>query len=672
MKRSPQKDEIVRALGPGGPLSTILDTYEYRDEQLHAAQAVMKSVKSKLPLLLEAGTGVGKTLAYLVPALVAISQGKRVVVSTYTLNLQSQLIEKDIPLALSLMPEIKVEVALLKGRGNYLCLQDLDAAEGDLLQSVDPHLREVKKWARRTQSGDVSELPFRYAYWSDVAANIDSCRHQECLSFSKCFYYQARFRAAKANLVVVNHSLYLHYLAGTTDDEDKRLLPEHDIVVFDEAHHLEDVATDVFGVEVASRDVSRLSDRLRRIKGVDINPDRLASLDETSRELFALFNADRNEYFFDDVLTAEHHVRLKDIGTRLCVGLKETEAEIAVATREADVSSKDRLEGYAKYAIRLREHIEVLLFNPDPGAIRWGDRSMPSGRGQYARAAEAITTLYHTPISVAPALRNLLWASERTVVLCSATLANSGGFAYVRDRLGVPEKAEEAVIGSPFNYKRQAMLYVPHEMPTPPKVPSESYTDRAVEVIERVVALTEGRAFMLFTSRRMLEEVYARLAPVSPFPLLRQGDAPAPALLEKFRQSPNACLLGNQTFWEGVDVQGAALSCVIIDRIPFAVPNSPITRARTNRIKDEGGDWFRDFSIPQAQIRLKQGFGRLVRTKTDCGIVCVLDSRLIQQDYGAEFVRYLPPASRASKWARVEAFWKGLQQSPEGEEAADG
>jgi ATP-dependent DNA helicase DinG len=254
-----------------------------------------------------------------------------------------------------------------------------------------------------------------------------------------------------------------------------------------------------------------------------------------------------------------------------------------------------------------------------------------------------------------------------SVTMISATLANSGGFSYQRARLGVPENALECLVGSPFDFKRQAMLYVPGHLPAP--APVSGYMERMVVEIERVLRLTSGRAFLLFTSRAVLNTVYEYLKQRDlPFPLFKQGDLPPGKLVEAFKESGNGCLLGAQTFWEGVDVQGEALSCVIIDRLPFAVPDSPITKARTQAIIADGGDWFNEFSIPQAQIRLKQGFGRLIRTRGDRGIVCILDTRLITKDYGAEFVRYLPPATRASKWARVERFWRGEPATPADEE----
>jgi len=651
-------DSLEQVFQPEGPLAGLLPAYEHRPEQTQAAAAVEEAFRSRRHCLVEAGTGVGKTLAYLVPAVRAISQGQRVVVSTHTINLQVQLLEKDIPLVRRLFPRVDVRPVLMKGRGNYLCLQDLDAAEADLFKASDPLFRKVKAWARKTKTGDVADLPFVYPDWHEVAANPDTCRRQDCRYYERCHYFQMRRRAGNANLFVVNHALFLSDLALRRAEPNNTVIPDYHLVVLDEAHHLEDVATKVFGIELASRHVPRFAERLARSRGLELEGARVDALERLNAELFAAFATDRAEFFFRDALGDEGEEAARSTATRLCAVLAEIQGDLLKQAREADEGLRDRLEGLANIGGRLRQEIHTLFFDEDPGCIRWGERGAPPP-GTRVRKAEVRTSLHYSPIDVGRVLEEMLWPTADSVVLTSATLSNSGGFSYLRSRLHVPEDALECVVGSPFCYRRQALLYVPGHLPPPEARPTEEHLDRLAEEIERVVTLTGGRAFLLFTSRRALDALHERLKDRLPFPLFRQGDMPPARLLEAFRESGNGCLLGTQTFWEGVDVQGDALSCVVIDRLPFAVPDSPITQARTEAIKARGGDWFAEFSMPQAQIRLKQGFGRLIRTRTDRGIVCVLDSRLIHKAYGREFVRSLPPASRASLWRRVERFWSG-------------
>ncbi len=655
-KPTPTIDEILK---PGGRLakSKLLTQYQFRQEQADACHAVEEAFNTEQPGLIEAGTGVGKSLAYLIPVMRAAARGKVTVISTHTLNLQAQLLEKDIPLVTSLFPGVKVKAVAMKGRGNYLCLQDLDAAEADLFHSTDPLFRELKRWARKSDTGDVAELPFVYSAWYEVAANQDTCRSKDCHHFDRCFYYNMRRSAGDANIIVVNHALFLSDLMLRRADPESSILPNYDFVVFDEAHHVEDVATKAFGLEIGNGRIPRFAERVRRTKGIDITTERLSALDHLNDALFGTFRHDRQEFFFKDALDSTGEEQAKEITGRLCTTLDEVSKELLERAKEADSGVKERLQGLSRMAARIRDELNTLMFHVEPDYIRWGERGEFRTRGK--AKTEPRTTLHYTPIQVGKLLEEMLWESVESVVMTSATLANSGGFSYLRARLRVPEPAVERVVGSPFDFKQQALLYVPGHLPEPPKQSMPAYTDAIAKEIERIVTLSDGRAFLLFTSRRMLNEVYDLLSDRLPFPLFRQGDMPPSRLLEAFRESGDGCLFGTQTFWEGVDVQGDALSCVIIDRLPFAVPDSPITRARTEAITAAGGDWFSEFSVPQAQIRLKQGFGRLIRTQTDRGIVCILDKRLISKGYGKEFVRHLPPASRASLWPRVERFWKG-------------
>jgi len=651
--------------GSKGPLAKSLPGYEARHEQIEVAAAIERAMEQGKPCLAEAGTGVGKTLAYLVPAVRAALSGKRTIISTHTISLQTQLMTKDLPLVLSLFPgaEERIDYTLMKGRGNYLCKQSLEHARTDLFLISDPNFKRVDRWQREDDcTGDVADLPFGYNAWHELTSTPETCRGQECHFYNSCFYYQMRHAAAASDIIVVNHALFLSDVALRRSDPNSGILPDYDYVVFDEAHHLEDVATKTFGIEFGSRRLTNLMERIKHVKGLDVDRSRLQMLEDMNANLFLPFvqasaQSGKSEFFFEDVLVAEGaREATENWSSQTCNSISELQKDIQDIAKDDD-TLRERLESMARLCGRAREELNELFFQKDENAIRWAEVSM-AGRTD---KQEPRVTLHLTPISIASILQDSLFGSDRlrlrkgSVIMVSATLANSGTFSYQRERLGIPEDAVECIVGSPFDYKGRSLLYVPGHLPAPS--PTPAYTDLVVAEIERVLKLTGGRAFLLFTSRAVMNTVHQRLSESCEFPLFKQGDLPPGKLVEAFKASGNGCLLGAQTFWEGVDIQGDSLSCVIIDRLPFAVPDSPVTKARTQAIVAAGGDWFRDFSIPQAQIRLKQGFGRLIRTRHDRGIVCILDSRLITKDYGAEFVRYLPAASRASKWTRVEKFW---------------
>jgi len=651
--------DIEEVFGPGGRLEACLALFEHRPQQIEAAQAISEAISERRCCLVEAGTGVGKTLAYLVPVARALANGATAVISTYTINLQTQLIEKDIPLLSALLPEVPVRPCLLKGKGNYLCKQDLEAACGDLFHIGEPTFERVRKWAGRTRSGDVAELPFAYPRWHEIAANQDTCRLSNCRFFDSCHYYRARRFAMTCNLVVVNHALLLTDLvARETGEEGAGLLPDYDVLVLDEAHHVEDAATSALSVSLADWEVPAFTERLRRTPGFTDTGGLLPAVDQTCEALFALLRGSRMDFTIRDRLDMDAAAAMADAGARLRTALTQVQTSLNERLNDAEDSERERLEGLNQTAMRLAAAAGQVVVAPEPGRLQWcqmlGQVRHASRSG---RTSDTRLVIHNTPIEVGDLLSRTLWSRMPHPILTSATLATSGGFAYLRSRLGIEVPASERMIGSPFDFRSQAMLYVPAHLPPPPKQFDESYVELLMVEIRRIIELTAGRAFLLFTSRMALNEAHRRLKDDCPFPLFRQGDLPPQKLLKAYRESGNGVLLGNQTFWEGVDVQGSALSAVVIDRIPFAVPDSPINKARTDAIVAAGRDWFAEFSLPQAQIRLKQGFGRLIRTRSDRGIVCVLDSRLANRSYGRLFIENLPPAARASTWSRVERFW---------------
>ena len=624
--------------GHEGLLARALPGYEERPSQQRLSEAVEQTLREGGVLLAEAGTGTGKTLAYLLPA---IELGRRIVVSTGTKNLQEQLIEKDLPLLARALGR-DLRVALMKGRSNYLCLmRHRSFGEAGRFKHLDeiPLYRAVEDWAPRTETGDraeVSDLPDSVDFWREISASSENCIGQSCPDFDACWITKMRQRALEADLVVVNHHLLCADLVVKDGGNYGQVIPPYDTVILDEAHLLEDVATQYFGVQVSSHRVEDLCrDVERELLAAKLDAREVRSETEAVRH--------RAERFFSLLLRGE--------GRRLGAGwmtsrhVEESKALMLrlLGLKTAILATPDRpepLNGLALRAQALRDELAFVLDAEDEDHVYFVETR---GRGVFLKA---------TPIDVSERLQELLFSQVKAAVLTSATLAVDGGFEYLKSRLGLDE-VEALLLPSPFDFEEQAILYVPRNMPVPQ---SPAFCDRAADEVVRLLELSKGRAFVLFTSYANMNAVAERVAGRVEYPILIQGEAPKARLLETFRTTPGAVLFATSSFWQGVDVVGDQLSCVIIDKLPFASPGDPVVAARIERLRSTGGNPFGEFQVPVAVLALKQGLGRLIRSAGDRGILAVLDSRLVEKSYGRRFLDSLPPARLVHDLGEVAGF----------------
>ena len=654
------REKIDNLLGPKGRFAKLCEGYEHREEQVRMAEAVADALLHKEHLLVEAGTGVGKTVAYLTPAILHSAE-RPVVVSTHTIKLQGQLVNKDIPLMQSVMEDHPFRAVLMKGRGNFICLQELDHAQAGLPYE-DALFEKLKKWARRPRHGDVTELDFSFPDWSEVCSNVDTCRGKECpynagsdqkqpKGMRSCFYYKRRREANSADIIIVNHALFFADLSLRMVNPREGVLPDYGSVIFDEAHHLEDVATDSFGVEFSNYRIPMLLRRIGKRRDIAIDPGELHYIESVNNSLFDAFARMRkSEFFFDELYESEGKTQVEKLVNELLVVMDGLNTQLNGQDAEGNQELKDRLDGYRKMLAHARGELGDLFFDSRQDYFRWAEK--PSG------SKFVSCYLHFTPVNVAEMFAEHLWSKIDSIVCTSATLSNSGTFCYLKNRLGAPD-CNELLVGSSFDFMSQAMLYVPDDLGMPSG--EEGYADALAERIREILLATNGRAFMLFTSYRMMNEAFRRLVNAVPFRLLVQGDMSNERLIAEFRKDENACLMGVHSFWEGVDVKGERLSCVIIDKLPFAVPDTPTNKARCERIEAEGGNWFMEYAVPQAQIRLKQGFGRLIRTKNDYGIVAILDSRIHAKFYGKEFLKYLPRCKGTKSVSKLRGFLESFE-----------
>lgn len=622
-----------------GSLAERLEGFVPRRAQQEMATRIERALADYSVFIAESGTGTGKTFAYLVPALLS---GKKILISTGTRHLQDQLYHRDLPLVRDALA-VPVTTALLKGRANYLCRHHLERVETEVRFTAKrdlSNLTRIREWAGRTQRGDIAEMsqvPEDSDLWPLVTSTADNCLGGDCPQYDECFVNRARRAALAADVVVVNHHLFFADLA-LREEGFGQLLPGVEAVIFDEAHQLPDVASNFFSLTLSSHQLLSLcrdsiAEDIKEHSGVPELPTAARHLEKAAADFRLAFGVEPRRDSWSKLENAKKiHAALAELRSRL--------ASLA-AVLEAAAAKGQGLANCARRASDLLDRLLTISENPPPDYVAWFETTPRT------------FVLYLTPLDIAAPFRQYASAGKKAWIFTSATLAINKSFAHFQARLGL-EEAETGLWDSPFDYARQTLLYIPPRLPEP-SVPE--YTDRVIDAALPVLKASRGRAFVLFTSHRALKVATTRLRDLLDYPLLVQGDAPRSELLRRFRAAGNAVLLGTGSFWEGVDVRGEALSCVIIDKLPFASPDDPVLQARAGAMEQAGRSPFMEYQLPEAVIALKQGVGRLIRDETDRGVLMLCDPRLLSKGYGKTFLASLPPMPLTRQVEDVERFF---------------
>lgn len=632
-------DDVTELLGEQGPFVQQLDHFNVRSQQQQMAAAVVDAIDSGQDLVVEAGTGTGKTFAYLVPSLCS---GKKVIISTGTKNLQDQLFKKDIPLVRKAL-NIPVSCALLKGRSNYLCLHRYKIQKhnpDNLPPRSITQLQHVEHWLTQTSSGDIAEhvaIPEGDPIWPRITSTTENCIGSDCDDYQQCYVMLARRQAQAADLVVINHHLLLSDMT-LMDEGFGELLPTADAYIIDEAHQLTETATSFFGVGISTQQFIELATDIKKEYLEQINEsrdiDKLADrMIKTTRDFRLIFGDKSRRAPWQSISNNENIVKQVSELYDVLEAMKEMLQPLCERAVE--------MENCFARLIVLQDRLNQVTQPSTPEHVHWFEVHHRS------------VSMHLTPLNIADAFQTRKVTKNGSWVFTSATLSVSGGFDYFVKGLGLAEY-QSLLLESPFNFKQQALVYMPTGLPDPN---DEDYTYKVVDKAVEVLKQSQGSAFFLFTSFRALNIAQKRLETMLDYPLLVQGESPRDILLERFRHTPNAVLLGTNSFWEGVDVRGDALTCVIIDKLPFAAPNDPVLQARLDALREQGANPFMHYQLPKAVIMLKQGVGRLIRDASDYGVLMLCDPRLRTKSYGKTFIRSLPAMPQTDSVAEVSTFY---------------